>query len=56
MSTSASNIKSVPSKTIIQSWTYNLGVDGHYLSEMDCVWAGLPTLRPLSKQVAVARL
>ncbi len=34
--------------------TYDSGADGHYISEQDQAKAGLPILRPLSKQLAVA--
>jgi hypothetical protein len=34
--------------------TFNSGADDHYLSETDCLTAGLPILRPSSRQVGIA--
>jgi len=41
-------------KEIAAMKTYDLGADGHYLSECDRINVGLPILRPSTKRVGVA--
>ena len=47
-------VREFNSNEIATMVTYDLGADGHYVSEKDRIKAGLPILKPSTKRVAVA--